>query len=236
MLELLGAPQNQVFTVALLVMLGIAAVEGVGTVLWGGVSQFLDALLPDFDVDVDLDVDGDGHGGAEHQLAADAGLLTPVLSWLQIGRVPILVLLVIFLTAFALAGLGIQALLHGSLGIQLPGSLAWIPAVAVAIPSVRVFGGIVARILPKEETTAVSERTFVGRIATIVLGTARAGQPTQARLRDEHGRSHYVLVEPDLEGDEFAEGDAVLLVKPEGARFRVIAPPSSALVDSSPDR
>jgi len=96
---------------------------------------------------------------------------------------------------------------------------------------VRVVGGWVARIMPKEETSAVSRETFVGRVATVVLGTARAGKPAQARLCDEHGRTHYVMVEPDVEEESFDAGEPVLLVCSAGSRFRVIRPPSSALME-----
>ncbi|MEM7410028.1 MAG: YqiJ family protein [Myxococcota bacterium] len=238
MWDFLSAPGNQVFNIALLVMLGIAVLEGVATLLWGGVSQVIDAMLPeadldvdlDLDLDVDVDLDADPSGGPSGLAAAEAGLFTPILAWLQIGRVPILVLLVIFLTAFGLSGLLVQSFARELSGHALPALLASAPALAVALPSVRIFGGWVARIMPKEETSAVSRETFVGRVATIVIGTARQQTPAEARLRDEHGRTHYVMVEPDVPGEEFGQGDEVLLVRSDGARFRVIRPPSDALL------
>ena len=66
----------------------------------------------------------------------------------------------------------------------------------------------------------------------IVLGTARRNEPAQARLRDEHGKTHYVMVEPEFDGDELPSGTPVLLVKVDGSRFRAIAAPSEALVDT----
>jgi hypothetical protein len=236
MTDFLGLPQNQPFVTALLVMLGIAILEGVATLLWGGISQVVDSLIPDFDLDADLDVqaDSDAHveGGAT---PADAGVLTPLLAWLQIGKVPILVLLVLFLTGFGLSGLALQRLVQTAGGSPFPASLVALPAIAVGAFSLRLFGGWIARLMPKEETSAVSRETFVGRIATVVLGVARRGAPTQARLRDEYGRAHYVMIEPDLDTDEFAQGAEVLIVSIQGAIFRVIEPSSRALLASNQD-
>jgi len=236
MLEFLGAPQNLPFSVAIGVMFGIAAVEVVGTLLGAGVSQLLDSALPDFDADVDVDADLDLDADAAVSAGSlhGPGPLMQVLTWLHVGRVPVLVLLILFLTAFGVIGLALQSVVSDLTGRLLPAALAALPAAAGAVPAVRVVGGWIARVIPKEETSAVSRQTFVGRIATVVIGTARAGSPAQARLRDEHGRTHYVMVEPDLQGDQFPTGSEVLLVKVAGPRFRAIRPPSDLLGGDGP--
>lgn len=234
MLELIVAPPNAPFAIALLVMLGIAAIEGVATLFGAGLTSLLDGLVGDVDFDVDIDVDADGDLGGGGGIPG-SGLMTYTLGWLRVGQVPILVLLVIFLTAFGLGGIAVQSFVAGLSGHFLPAALASVPAVLIALPSVRIFGGVIARLLPKEETSAVSEKTFIGRVATITLGTAARGEPTQARLHDEHGRSHYVLVEPDLDSDRFETGTQVLLVRMDGIKFRVIAPPTELLLNRDND-
>ena len=235
MMDLLLAPENVAFSTALAVMLGIAAIEGVMTLFGAGLSGVLDSLVGDFDLDVDLDVDADLDADFDGDMSVGpevpgSGLMTETLGWLRFGKVPLLVLLVIFLTAFGLGGLSIQQVVSDMTGRFLPAFLAWIPAVAIALPSVRFFGGLIEKIMPKEETSAVSSKTFVGRVAIITLGVAAPGEPTQARLQDEHGRSHYVMVEPDLDTDRFETGEHVLLVRQDGARFRVIAPPTDKIL------
>jgi len=230
MLDLLAAAQNAPFSIALSVMLGIAALEAVATLMGMGLSGPLDALLPDVGVDAEVDA---LHTPPEAVLGRSfAG---EALAWLQIGRVPILVLLIVFLTAFALLGLAGQSLVHALTGGYLPGALAAIPALGLALPVVHRIGAWLARVLPGEETSVVSQESFVGRVATIVIGAARPGLPAQARLRDEHGRTHYVMVEPDLDA-VFETGRAVLLVRVDGARFRCIDVPSDVLVDGSQPR
>lgn len=238
MLDLIGAPENAPFSIALVVMMGIALVEGVLSLAGAGLSGLIDSLVADADLDADLDpgleLDGDAdlHTHASgHHVMLDSGFLSQTMAWLHFGKVPLLMLGVIFLTAFGLIGLAGQSAFRSVTGHYLPAGIAWLPALLAALPMVRAGGGLLARILPKEETSAVSQQSFVGRIATIVIGTAGTGAPAQARLVDAHGRSHYVMVEPDVEGQRFESGTPVLLVRIDGPRFRCIRPPSDALLE-----
>jgi hypothetical protein len=225
MTEFLLAHQNLPFTVALAVMLVIAVLEGISATFGASVSGFLDNWTPDADVDVDVGADV---GGAE----IDApGALSHMLGWLHIGKLPIMMLLVVFLTAFGLIGLGVQSVARDLMGALLPGSAASALALIAALPVVRLAGGLLARMMPHDETEAVSEKSFIGRVAVITLGRSKKGSPTQAKLKDAFGHTHYVLVEPDLEDEIFEVGNLVVLVNQQGAVFRAIRNPSAALVD-----
>jgi len=221
MFEVLAAAPNQPFAIALGIMLALAALEVLGLVLGAGLSDAIDSVLPDLDfdadIDLDLDLDADGLDAVE-----GPGILLSALSWLCIGKVPALMLLVFFLTAFGLTGLFLQITIHGISGSYLPGFLASIPAFICAIPLTRVFGLSFAKVMPKEETEAVSAKTFIGRVATITKGAARRDLPAEAKLHDEFGQAHYVLVEPDLDGDVFDAGSEVLIVRQVGSFYRVI--------------
>lgn len=207
------APENLLFSVALLVMIGLAIIETLAVLLGGGASQLFDSF---FHHELHIDVDGHAPG---------------VLSWLHFGRVPLFVLLIIFLTAFGLSGLMIQIFLKSVFGSPLHASLASIPAFVIALPTLRVVGSLYARFAPKDETTAVTQDSLVGRIAKILIGTATRGEPAQARVMDQFGQEHLVMVEPDIEGEQFQSGTDVLLVKRSSAIYRAIQNPSSALVD-----
>lgn len=221
MIGFLSAPENLPFTVALTVMLAIAILEGITTLLGMAVSGFFETLIPDIDFDIDADT-GDIH--------ATSGL-TKLLGWLRIGKVPFLMLLIIFLTAFGLLGLLVQSTTHSMTGILMPAWLAVFPTFVLSLPVVRMFGGLLEKFMPQDETEAVSENSFIGRTATITLGTASAGSPAQAKLRDEFGQTHYLMVQPDVEGDVFETKEVVLIVKKAGSVYNVIKSTNEALVD-----
>jgi hypothetical protein len=228
MIAFLLSNQNMPFTVALVLMLAIAVLEGVTTLIGAGLSDLLDSMLPDMDVDLDFDADMDADLDADIHAP---GVFTRLLSWLRVGEVPVLMLVIVFLTAFGLVGLLCQSAALRLLGHMLPGALASVPALFVTFPMVRICGGILARIIPKDETESVSEESFVGRVAVITLGRATCGKPAQARLSDQHGQAHYIMVEPDVDGTCFAQGDQVLIVSHQGAVFKAIANPNAALTD-----
>lgn len=217
MLEFILANQNLPFAVAIALMLLIALLEGVTTVLGVGLSGLLDSLVPEMHVDIDV---ADFH---------PSGPLSKMLGWLRIGQVPALVLLVIFLTAFGLVGFGVQSVSNRMTGHLLPSLIAMGIAFLLSLPLVRMFSGMLARVMPKDETEAVAEKSFIGVLAVITTGKARKGSPAQGKLTDRFGQAHYVMIEPDEAGEEFLQGAEVILVSQQGATFSAIRNTSAAL-------
>jgi hypothetical protein len=181
-------------------MLLIAIVEGIAMAIGANLSETLQHALPNPD-----------HFD---------GPFDKLLGWLYVGRVPLLVLLVLFLAGFALTGFALNMVAHRFLGVWLP-PLVSVPAASVAtLPIVRILGAGLARLIPQDQTYAVSFESLVGRVATIVGGTARTGYPAQARVVSEYGQTLYVMVEPDTDGMQFTSGERVLLTKRiAGSRF-----------------
>ncbi|MEL6365247.1 MAG: YqiJ family protein [Pseudomonadota bacterium] len=231
------APETAPFAVALTLMAFIAILEIGGMLIGLSPSGALDSLLPEIDLDADLDVDADFAGGpfdVDAPAAPDApgaGPLSQVLGWLCVGRVPVLVLLVAFLTAFGISGFVFQGLVQGVVGAALPAALAAIPALAIAVPATRFMGLGLAKVMPKEHTEAVSSRSFVGKVATVIRGEARRGLAAEAKLTDGFGQTHYLLVEPDNDGETFDQGDEVLVVRKASGVYRVIASAHPAMLD-----
>ncbi len=221
MLEFITAGPNQPFAIALAVMILIALMEGVGTLFGMGLSNMVEGFLPELNLEVDVDLPE-----GETPFA-----LSRLLGWLRFGQVPALILLIIFLTTFGLIGLGLQSLADSSFGLLAPGWIASIAALTLSLPMVRLMGGFLGKILPKDETSAVSDQTFIGRVAVITLGTSRQGSPAEGRLEDQYGQAHYLMIEPDLADEEFSQGEQVLLVKKTGSIFQAIRNSSRALVD-----
>jgi hypothetical protein len=210
----LVSPGNAPFLVAICMMVVIGVIEGLSLLVGTGMFHHLDSFFA-----AHLDHAGDLFPG------------DGVLGWLHLGRVPLLVLLVLFLMSFAMVGLALQWAVSGIVGHPLPPLLASLIAVACAVPAVRLFGGQLGRLVPRDETSAVSEESFVGRVARLTADSAAAGQPGQAKLTDEHGRTHYLLVAPDDPKVQFTRGEALLIVsRASGSLFHAIRNPRPDLL------
>jgi hypothetical protein len=205
-MEELVSPGNAPFLVAICMMVFIGAIEGLSLLLGTGLLSHLDTFFA---------------------IHLDDGFL----GWLHVGRVPLLVLLVLFLMGFAIVGLVLQGAVAGLVGAPLPPLLASLIAAACSLPAVHFLGGQIARHIPRDETSAISEQSFVGRVARLTAASAMAGQPGQAKLTDEHGQTHYLLVVPDDPEARFAQGDAVLIVsRVSGSVFHAIRNPRPDLL------
>ena len=208
----LFAPETWPFTVATFLLLLIAIVEGIAMVVGSSLSQSLQHLLPE---------PGDVH----------VGPFDRALDWISFGRVPLLVLIVLLLASFALTGFALNLVVHQMFGFWVPTLIASIAAFLTSLPIVRFTGAGIARIIPRDETYAVSFDSLVGRVATIVTGTARIGYPAQAKVPNEHGQMIYVMVEPETEGMTFQSGERVLLNKHiSGNRFAGVLNPWPDLI------
>lgn len=210
---------NKPFAVAIGLMFGLGLVEALTAICGFSASRLIDSLLPDPLGEGDDDSD-------------DGGVMAGVLGWLSIGRVPVLALMAIFLTIFGLAGFVLQDAARSLFGSSLPLWLSCLLAFAAAVPGVRVCGLGLARVTSTVETSTEASESFVGEVATMTAGAARANRPSRAKLVDHHGESHHVMIEPDDREVEFETGDKVLIVSRDGTLYRAIRTPRSAPRDS----
>lgn len=192
MLDILLATQNLPFTIAITVALLIGVIEIFALLV--GAGGLVDGLTADMDVSADID----GFS---------------FLDYLYIGRIPFLIWLVIFLLSFGAVGIIFQSL------FGLSPLIAAIIVLVIAVFPTRVISLFVAKIMPKDETTAINSNDFVGYQATIVLGEARRNHPAQAKFVDEHKQTHYVMVEPLNDEDTLKAGESVALYEKQGNIF-----------------
>jgi hypothetical protein len=217
MIEFMLRAQNLPFMVSLTIMIMIACLEGVSTMIGMGLSSMIEAFMPEIDLD--------------HPDISTTGILTKAFGWVRIGQVPFLIILIVFLTVFGLAGLLIQSVSMKLTGHLLPGMIASGITLPLTLPLVRAITGVIGKIMPKDETEAVTEKSFIGRVAVITLGKASKNNPAQAKLRDKFGTTHYVMVEPDLEDEAFQQGDQVLIVSQTSSGYKAIHNPLAVLQD-----
>lgn len=241
MIEFILMEANRPFAVAIGFMLGLGLLETIMAFGGLGMTGLLDSLVPDswdigvdvdapdIDADLDIDADVDADMDADIDGAGAASFLHAALGVFGIGKAPLLVVIVAFLTSFGLAGFVTQGLVHGVTGYYLPALFASVPAAIGGTFVTRYVAIFVGWLLPDVETSAVDSGTFIGRTAVLTLGKARAGQPAEAKLKDQNDQVHYLMIEPDEPGVEFQQGDEVLLVSRQGSVFKAIAVTSDAL-------
>ncbi len=190
----LMADFNLLYSCALFFVIGLALLEGLGLLIGLSLASALDDLLS-----IDLDVDAN--------VTLSSGGLSALLGWLYVFRLPFLVWLLLFLTSFGIAGLSVNYI------VALPTLLSFPIALVIAIFSCRILGKQIATIMPKNESSAISSNSFSGKVATITVGKARKGSAAEAVLHDEFNQKHYLLVEPEQQGQEFVQGTQVVLVE-----------------------
>lgn len=198
--EFLLAPPNVPFAIALGVVALMGVVEVLGTFL--GTSGLADS---------DSDVDADAEGFAPK-----------LLNFLHFGALPTTVIILLFCLGFSLSGYAIQFGANQLTGRLAPALAVSVPALLLALPLVRLGGAGLRKTLFREDTAAVSSDALLGRVATITLGETRRGTPSQAKLKDEFGTTHYVQVEPLHENGVYAAGSEVILVTRTGATYQVV--------------
>jgi hypothetical protein len=204
----LTAPGFYPFTIAALILVGLVAFELIATLV--GLS--FSALI--------------GHGHDTHGAPdghGDHGPLAAWMSWLNRGGVPLLILIMIALASFAIAGFLIQGVAKSVIA-PLPTLIASAGAIVAAIPATRTLSRWTAWILPQDETAAISQADLVGLTGTVALGPLDQGKPGRVRVKDLHGNIH-VLRANAAPGHTIPQGASVLLVDGNNGLFKAIPAP-----------
>ncbi len=221
MTDLLFAPYMTPFAVALGLLFGLMTLELIAALL-GGTLMGLGGGEADLDVDVDVDVNVDMGFDAEVDIDADVDAAEAVdsdvsagglASVLGMGKVPFLIWLGAFLLAYGLGGYLLQSMLMQTFGWALPAPVAGLGLVPVGLGFARQFGGLFARLIPKTESSALSENHLGRTRGVVTVGTAARGKPAQVRITDRHGNFHYVQAEPVDDTAMIAQGTEVLVLR-----------------------
>ncbi|CAO4141112.1 OB-fold-containig protein [Methylorubrum aminovorans] len=197
------------FTLAAAVMTGLVVVEVLSLLVGHSLSGLVDNAL------------GHEAGGGDLATAADAdGAFSPaaLMSWINLGRVPFLILLILALAVFALAGFLVQGL-AAALVAPLPALLAVPVAGAATLPALRISTHVIAGLIPRDETYVVTADDLVGATAEVTLGPLDEGLPGQVRAVDRHGNTHFLRARAAPGAPAMATGARVLLVDRTEAVF-----------------
>ena len=198
------APEVQPFAVAAVMILVIGLTEVVTMLIGFSLSELIGKA-----------VDFDGH--------SDHGLVN-VMSWLNVGGVPLLIFVLLFLGMFAISGFVIQEAAW-SLGGPLPAIVAAPLAFLAALPLVRQSTDFIGGMIPRDESYAVALADLVGRVGEVVVGPLDHGLPGRVRVKDAHGNLHFVAASAAPQSAPLPQGTAVLLVDRDDTHFVAIAAP-----------
>ena len=158
--------------------------------------------------------------GTHLDLATGDNLLVQALSWLHIGKLPLLVTLVLLLGSFAIIGISGQYLMISLLQTPLSAGLMALISFVLSLPTLHFIGRWLTPYLPKDESFAVSEDSFIGSMALVTQSAGQPGMSAECKFIDAYGQSHYFLIEPENSDVIFTRGERVLIIaKISAARF-----------------
>jgi len=213
--DILLAPDVRPFAVAAAIMMALGGIELVAMLIGFSIGEM-------FGKEVAVDVDsGDWLGG--------------LFLWVNAGRLPLLILIVLALGVFAIAGFFLQGIAHGA-GFSIPPLIASLVAVAASLPAIRVTSRGIARIIPRDETYVVDDDDFVGHIAEVSVGPLDQGLPGRVRLKDIHGNWHSLVTRAGPDSAPLAVGASVLLVDRDKKSFIAITAPADLIAQQRSDR
>ncbi|MBR1278035.1 OB-fold-containig protein [Bradyrhizobium sp. AUGA SZCCT0283] len=213
--DLLLAPDVRPFTVAAAIMVTLGGIELLTTLVGFSISELLGK---------DLAVEADSDSG-----------LGGMFLWVNAGRLPLLILIILALGVFSIAGFFLQGLAHGA-GLSVPASIAALAAAACSIPAIRVTSRGIARIIPRDETYAVDEADFVGHVAEVSIGPLDQGLPGRVRLKDVFGNWHSLVARASPDSAPLPVGASVLLVDRDAKSFIAISAPADLIAQQRSDR
>src|SRR5690606_27841047 len=171
MWELFTHPSNIVFSISLSLMLMFAALVCILLLLGGGSQHIFEQFLPEEPLQPEISPD------------QSPGVFSKVFDWLFLGRLPLFILRVIFLTSYGLCGLLMQRVIR-RLTRRLCSVWLFAPAcVFLGMRVVRFLAKAASKVLPQDETSAIHSDELIGRIESIILGDATVHSPAQANVR-----------------------------------------------------
>jgi hypothetical protein len=199
-ISFLVAGPNLPFLIAACLVAAIAILELLSSLV--GHSHIM------LDSDIDFTADLNGNGIPDYLEMDSAGLF----GWLNPGHVPSIVFLLMFAGVFALFGFTGQWVFQGLTGMLIPMLVAGPIAATATLPVVRQASIVIVKILPQDETSAISTESLIGRIGVVNVGPISDKEWGFARFTDQYGTDHQLLVRN--EGNEYiANGESVVLLE-----------------------
>jgi membrane protein implicated in regulation of membrane protease activity len=196
------APEVRPFAIAAVMIAIVGAIESLSMLIGMSLSEMMGKAI-----------------GFDHD--SNSSFINALL-WLNVGGVPLLIFILLALGLFSIAGFLIQDVARLVLA-PLPAAIAALAAVAVALPLLRASTREVARVIPQDESYAVSLSDLIGRVGQVVVGPLDQGLPGRVRVKDVHDNWHTVMARAAPDSPPLQKGARVLLVDCRDRLFIAIA-------------
>jgi membrane protein implicated in regulation of membrane protease activity len=197
-------PEVRPFAVAAIMIVLVGGVEVASMLVGLSVSELLGQTV-----------------GLAHDSGSESNI-GHVLSWVNVGGVPLMICILLALGIFSISGFLIQDAAR-LVAAPLPASVAGLAAVVVTVPLLRASTRFAARLIPQDESYAVVLSDLVGRVGEVAVGPLDDGLPGRVRVKDVHGNWHMVTASPAPGSPPLPKGSAVLLVDRKDSRFLAIS-------------
>ena len=206
--DILLAPDVRPFAVAAAIMVALGGIEVITMLIGFSIGEF-------FGHDAAVEVDSHGAFG---------GLFL----WINAGRLPLLILIILALGLFSITGFLLHGVAHG-VGVAWPAWIGASLAAAASIPLIRTTSRGIARIIPRDESYAVNEADFIGHVGEVAIGPLDQGLPGRVRLKDVFGNWHSVPARASHDSNALPVGSNVLLVDRDVKSFIAISAPADLI-------
>jgi len=206
--DILLAPDVRPFAVAAAIMASLGGIELVSMLVGFSIGELFGK---------DVEIDADSHNALD-------GLFL----WINAGRLPLLILIILALGIFSIEGFLLQGVAQVA-GAAVPVWIATLVAVAGSIPVIRVTSRGISRIIPRDESYAVDEADFVGHVGEVSVGPLDQGLPGRVRLKDVFGNWHTVSARASSDSEALPVGASVLLVDRDKRCFIAISAPADLI-------
>ncbi|WP_394130823.1 OB-fold-containig protein [Shewanella maritima] len=198
MLDFLLLEANTAFATAVTLVMFLLMFQLLGRVFGINIAKQLDRISP-----VELDMD-------RAVMASESGL-SALLYWLQLNRLPLMLWSMLFLLSFAVSGYSINWVTYQTFSQVTHPWVTTPVAVIVGLCFTALIGKLLAEVFPKQINQASS--SYSGLVAKVTAGTAHKNHPAEAVLVDNQHQKHYVMIEPEYEGEQFGQGEQVVLLR-----------------------
>jgi hypothetical protein len=208
---LLQPPYN-IFTIVALFTLGLSLLEILMFFFGLSFDNFINLdSHSDLDLDLDLDIENDISIYSYDSV-----------NLLNLGKVPFLVILLSLSSSFSFFGFGTHYLAQ-ELGTTISNLIAVPFSVGLSLFFTNTITIFWKKIFSDKNSVAISEKSFIGKIGTINLGTATNKNSVEISLYDERNMKHYIMGQVALPNITIAQNSKVFIIhKKKNGNFLVL--------------